>query len=175
MKITKHQTIQATADRVWQVFAHDFDQADEWMSSIPKTSGAQLGEQFEDATSCGRVCEIDANPNGIKIKEAFLAYDEQDKRCKLDISLHNAPFIAPIYGNQLTFSVRDTGVNQSEITWIMEPKIKPLAHIIYPLLKFGIGKLAAQILEELTYFIEQGQPHPSKVKAMAKFNATSKA
>ncbi len=168
MKITKHVTIEASAEKVWKVFAHDFDQASEWMASVPNSYGKNLGKEFEGAKSSGRVCELDANPNGIKASESFLAYDEKNKSCTVDISLLNTPALVPILGNVLNFSVKDSGQNQSSVTWIITPKLKPFAYLLYPLIKFGLGLFIGQIIGELKYFVENGKPHPRKVKAIGK-------
>jgi len=37
MKIHRDVTIQASADSVWEVFAHQFDSAGNWMASVPKS------------------------------------------------------------------------------------------------------------------------------------------
>ena len=179
MKITKHVTIEASADKVWKVFAHDFDQASEWMASVPKSYGKNLSKEFEGAKSSGRVCELDANPNGIKASEEFLAYDEKNKSCTVEISLLNTPALVPILRNVLNFSVKDSGQNQSAVTWIVTPKLKPVASLLYPLtyplIKFGLGLFMGQITEELKYFVENGEPHPRKVKAMGKMKLATNA
>ena len=172
MKITKHVTIEASADKVWKVFAHDFDTASEWMASVPKSYGKNVGQQFEGAKSSGRVCELDANPDGIKASERFLAYDETNKTCTVEVSLLNTPALVPILRNVLNFSVKESGQNQSAVTWIVTPQLKPFASLLYPLtyplIKFGLGMFMGQITGELKYFVENGEPHPRKVKAVSK-------
>ena len=168
MKIIKKIQIEATADKVWGIFAHDFDSASEWMASIPNSYGESTSKAFEGNKSEGRVCELNGNPNGIKATEEFLAYDEINKTCTVDVTLLNTPAVMPILGNILDFEIQDVGANRSEVTWTVTSKLKPHAYIIYPLIKFGLGILVGQIIEELKHFVEQGQPHPRKVKATAK-------
>ena len=169
MKITKTATIEESIDKVWNVFAHDFDNAYKWMASVPKSYGKALGEKFEGAQTAGRVCELDGNPDGIKASETILAYDEENKTCTVEILLVNAPFLVPIKGNILNFSAKEEGPDRTSILWEITPIIKPAAKIISPLIKIGVGKFMAQIIEELKYFVENGTPHPRKVKALEKF------
>jgi len=165
MKIIKKTTIGEPADKVWKVFAHDFDSAGEWMSSVPNTYGKNLGKKFEGAKSSGRVCELDG---GISVSEPILAYDEVNKTLTLETFFSNAPPLVPILGNVVNFSVKDSGKNQSVVTWIIKPKLKPFAYLLYPLVKFGLGLFIGQIIGELKYFVENGKPHPRKLKAISK-------
>lgn len=169
MKITKAVTIEAPIDKVWNIFSHDFNNAYIWMSSVPKSYGKDLGEKFSGAHTAGRVCELDGNPDGIKASETILAYDEENKTCTVEILLLNTPFLIPIKGNILNFSAKEEGPDRTSILWEITPMIKPAAKIITPLIKFGLGKFIAQIIEELKYYVENGTPHPRKVKALAKF------
>lgn len=173
MKINKYITIESSADKVWKVFAHDFDNAREWMSSVPSSYGKKLGEKFGGAMSSGRVCELDGNPDGIKASGSFLNYDEENKSCTINIDLLNTPALVPIHGNVLNFSVKDSGANQSEVTWEVTPKLKPLARLFSPLIKIGLGLLMDQITGELKYFVENGMPHPRKLKAISKIKLAS--
>jgi uncharacterized membrane protein len=45
MKIAKNVIIEAPIDKVWEVFAHDFNNAYIYMASVPKSYGKELGEK----------------------------------------------------------------------------------------------------------------------------------
>ena len=49
VQFTKRATVQATAQAVWKTFAHDFDNADVWMASVPHSYGKDNGEAFDRA------------------------------------------------------------------------------------------------------------------------------
>lgn len=168
MKTTKKITIDATGDKIWTVFAHDFDNAYKWMASIPKSFGQDNGQRYSGASSSGRVCELDNNPNGMKAKESFLAYDEDKKSCTVLIEFLNTPFGFPLVKNVAEFSLSEQVRNQSVVTFSVTSTLKPLAFIIYPIIKFGFGFFVKQIVEELKFYVENETPHPRKVKALNK-------
>ena len=174
MRITKNIKIDASADKVWKVFAHDFDRASEWMSSVPTTYGQDLGQRFDGAKSAGRVCELNGDPKGIKAKEYFLAYDEEARTCTIDIEI-DGPALLPIRGNVLDFSIEEDGPNRSIVHWDVTVKVKPLANLVYPLVKLGLSVLFGQVPEELKYFVENDAPHPRKLKATRKATAAQHA
>jgi len=117
MKTTKTITINTTGDKVWEVFAHDFNNAYKWMASIPKSFGKDNGTQYPDCSSAGRVCELDNNPNGLKAKESFLSYSEEDRTCTVLIEFLNTPFGFPLVQNVAEFSLTEQGNNQSVVTF----------------------------------------------------------
>jgi carbon monoxide dehydrogenase subunit G len=168
MKFTKQADVNASADKVWKVFAHDFDNAHVWMASVPHSYAKTNGEEFEGAQSAGRVCELDSKPGSMQASERFLAYDEAKKTCTVRIDFVNPPFLFPIIHNTLEFSVVETGKGRSHMKWDFESRIKPLAYVIWPLIRIGFGVFVGQIAQELKHYLENDAPHPRKVKALAK-------
>jgi hypothetical protein len=168
MKFVKQATVNASAEKVWQVFARDFDHAYTWMASIPHSYAQPNGELFEGAESAGRVCQLSADGAGMKASEKFLAYDEDAKTCTVRIDFVNTPAVFPVHYNTVEFSIVDAGKDRSEMTWRFRSQIKPLAYLIWPLIRLGFGVFVGQILEELKYYVENDAPHPRKIKAMKK-------
>ncbi len=67
------------------------------------------------------------------------------------------------------WSVRSIGSRQSVIEVSREVQLPLIPGLLLaPFMKLQLGRSAAQIGEELKYFIEQGQPHPRKLKAQRK-------
>jgi len=168
MKTTKRIAINTNSDKVWDIFAHDYDNAHKWMASIPNSFGIDGGKKFKGATSSGRVCELDGNPKGLKAKETFLAYDEANKSYTLLVQFLNTPFGFPIVKNEAEFFIEDNEDNLSIMTFTATSTLKPLGFILYPLIKLGFSFLLKQVLEELKFYVENGKPHPRKIKAMGK-------
>ena len=173
MKSTKTITIDTAGDKIWNVFAHDFDNAYKWMASVPKSVGKDNGKKFEGSSSAGRVCDLDGNPKGVKATESFLAYDEEKKTCKVLIEFLNTPFGFPLVQNVAEFSINEQSGTQSVVTFSVTSTLKPLAFIIYPIIKYGFAFFVKQIVEELKFYVENGTPHPRKVKANNKMKLST--
>ncbi len=169
MKFTRNSTVNVPAEKAWKVFAHEFNDAYKWMASVPHSYAQPNGEQFAGAQSAGRVCELDQG--GIQASEKFLEYDEEAKSCTVRIDFINAPAVFPVDHNILTFSVSDSADGQSEMVWNFESKLKPWGYLVWPFLRFGFGVAVGQIVEELKYYLENGSPHPRKIKANEKAKA----
>jgi len=174
MRFTKKATLNASEEKVWNVFAHDFDNAHVWMASVPNSYAKANGEEFDGAQSAGRVCELNG-PKGIKASEQFLAYDEAAKTCTIQIDFVDTPFMFPVVRNTVDVSVVDAGNGQCEMTWGFRSQIKPLAYLMWPLLRLGFGVFIGQIVEELKFYVENDSPHPRKLKANKKAELSASA
>jgi len=168
MKTTKKIIINASSDAIWQVFAHDFDNAHIWMASVPNSFGANNGKQYEGATSKGRICELDTKPNGVRVKESFLAYDEKTKFCSVLVEFQNTPFGFPLVQNIADFELEEKSSDECIVTFSVTSTLKPFAYLIYPIIKLGFPFFVQQIVEELKFYVEEGKPHPRKIKMMTK-------
>tara|TARA_B110000091_G_scaffold28640_1_gene28635 strand:+ start:207 stop:776 length:570 start_codon:yes stop_codon:yes gene_type:complete len=168
MKFTKKLKVKASTDKVWEIFAHGFNDAHKWMASVPNSYGQSNGASFEGAHSDGRVCELSPDKNGMNASEKFLAYDENNKTATVQVDFVNTPFIFPVKYNILDFSIRKLGDGESEMTWKFSSNIKPLGLILWPLLRIGFDKFIGDIMEELQFYVENNAPHPRKLKAIKK-------
>jgi len=67
VKFTKTKEVNASAEMVWGVFAHGFNDANLWMASVPHSYAKSNGKSFEGAHSDGRVCELSSDSNALII------------------------------------------------------------------------------------------------------------
>ena len=168
VKFTKKAIVNADADKVWAIFAHGFNDAYKWMASVNHSFAKNNGESFEGCQSDGRVCELSPDGKGIKASEQFLAYSEENKTATIRIDFLDAPSFFPVKFNTLEFSLKEIDGGKSEMTWKFCSNIKLLGFVLWPLLRLGFGKFIEDIMEELKFYVETGNPHPRKIKAMKK-------
>ena len=79
MKITKTITVNTTAEKLWQLIGHNFDQAHLWMDPVPHSFGFGEGESSIGAPMEGRICHLSNNPNGAKAKEVLTHFDDANR------------------------------------------------------------------------------------------------
>jgi hypothetical protein len=162
----KGQTIiNAPANEVWGILAHDFANIGRWATVIPDSKPDLTAFAPEGATVGARVCS-NSVPGFGDVREEFLTYDEKGKRFSYRATDGMPSFIESAVNN---WSVRSTGPKQSIVEASGEVQMRLIPGLfLAPFMKLQLGRLAAQIREELKYFIEQGQPHPRKLKAQRK-------
>lgn len=164
MKITKKININKPIDEVWKVLAHDFDKAYEWMASIPYSQEMTDGIIYESAPMVGRVCDLSTKPDGPIVEETITFYDETLHRMDVKVVPKNGKI--PVQQNQLEMTVNALNKNLTEVIWDADIELKTVGKFLYPVLKAGLSKSFVELLEELKYFVEQGVPHPRKMKKL---------
>lgn len=158
-------TINAPANKVWGVLAHDFDKIGQWASAIPESKAVANSPTPEGAPVCGRVCST-AVQGFSHVQEKFTYYDETSMRYGYKAVEGRPSFIKDAVNN---WSVREQGPNQSVVESRAELELSFFPGVfMIPLLKLQMRITAARLFEELKYFVERGQPHPRKLKAQQK-------
>ena len=136
--------------------------------ALDKSYGKANGEQFDGASSQGRVCELGDDPNRMRASESFLAYDEASKSATVRIEIQGGPAVVPIKVNIMDVVVVSTGENSARVSMTIRSQLKPFGYLIYPLVKIGLKSFIKQIQEELKYYAENDAPHPRKARAQQK-------
>lgn len=152
MKIVKYEDIQAPADKVWQVLAHDFDRISQWMSQVKHSRAIPASDG--EAPMAGRICQFSDKPGGAYAEEKFVSYSEKDRSYTLEVVPKNMPAILPLRKNIARFKVTSLSERNSRVTMISHPDIKAHGYLLYPLLKLGLGSSFSQLLKELKQYCE---------------------
>ncbi|HFE66031.1 MAG TPA: SRPBCC family protein [Chloroflexi bacterium] len=101
--------INAPADKVWQVIAHNYGDIGQWAVMIPASSAITDIPALDGAPVAGRVCSAQGFGD---VREQFTYYDEQAKRFGY-IAVEGLPsFMSRAENN---WSVRSLGPEKSEV------------------------------------------------------------
>ena len=154
--------INAAAQKVWHVLAHEFGTVGQWASSIPESQAVTDISAPAGATVAGRVCAT-AVPGFGAVRETFTYYDEQSMRFGYEPSEGRPWFIKHAENH---WAVRSLGPQTCLVESRAELDVAPFPGVfLAPLLKLFMGRVGAQFFEELKYYAEHDQPHPRKLKA----------
>jgi hypothetical protein len=163
-------TINASAEKVWRILAHEFGTVGDWASSIPTSKAITDIPAPEGAEVTGRVCAT-AVPGFAAVREIFTYYDEQSMRFGYEPTEGRPWFIKDAENHWVVHSLGpQTSLVEShaELDVALFPGV-----FLAPLLKLLMGRVAAQFFEELKYYAEHDQPHPRKLTAQQKYMKAS--
>src|SRR5258708_13169661 len=79
LQLKGHMTINASAQKVWGVLAHDFDTIGQWASAMPASQAIADLPAPAGAEVGGRVCST-AVAGAARVQETFTYYDEPSMR-----------------------------------------------------------------------------------------------
>ncbi|MEL6150237.1 MAG: SRPBCC family protein [Chloroflexota bacterium] len=162
MKLSSTVVINAPAEKVWQVVAHDFAKIGEWASGVEKSVINVEAATPEGATVGGRVCSV---PGFGQIRETFTEYDEAGKTFTYEAT--GMPFFVTSAHNG--WAVQAIDANTSRVSFNLEMNVLPLVGTLMAIpMKMQLTKLLDEATEELKYYVEIGEIHPRKQALIAK-------
>ena len=164
MTIDKTIRVDAPADKVWRVLAHQFHDAAAWASALHHSGPREAGPTPGDApfAQSGRACDTTLGP----FRETIQHYDERAMTYGYTAEGDKMPFFVKSLQNDWT--VTSDGPGRSTVTMALEARLLPVfAQLMGPVLKRQFDTVVAETTEELKYYVEHDAPHPRKVDAMA--------
>ncbi|MEO0836424.1 MAG: SRPBCC family protein [Cyanobacteria bacterium J06642_3] len=168
MKLTKQFTVNASADRLWEIMGIQFADISNWASGVYASKGHYNGDKLPGASYSGRVCETSI---GI-LKEQILIYDEKSRTVSYDAKGKKMPFFVKHMANTWTFTPLSGGKCQAEMN-LEVSLLRGFNLIMGPLMKIRMGGVLNQAIEELSYFAENGVIHPRKLESQKELQLRS--
>ncbi len=159
MEFSKEITINAPAEKVWDILAHQFADVGSWARSISESSVNRDAQNVGNSPVGGRVCSTSIG----HISEEFIDYDEEGMTFSFKGVITSKMFTSVISTNLVT-AIDD---NTSKVTVTPSINLTPLGMLMYPLIKMNLSKTINEVLLDLKYFAENDKPSPEK-------NATQK-
>ena len=161
MNLSNSLQINAPAEHVWQVVAHEFANISLWASGVPKSSINGAADVPDGASVGGRTCDV---PGFGAVQETFIAYDEGAKT--FTYAAEGGPFFMKSAHN--SWRVKAIGDNKTEVSFSAQLELMPIFKMLMGwLLKRQLTAIVNDTTEELKYYIEEGKPHPRKVAKAA--------
>lgn len=160
MTIENVVIIQAGIDKTWQVLGPEFDHPQRWASAVNHSEGS--GPGFNGATCSERGCDTSIG----KLKEKLIEYNPAQYTLAYEIPEGMPGMVSSALNH---WQLRAISAEKTQLTMRIEIEVKGLmGKIMQPMMRMQMSKLGAQIAEEFKYYVEHGQPHPRKVKALQK-------
>lgn len=161
MKLSKEIVVHTSADRAWQIVAHDFARIGEWASGVAKSVPNKDAIVLDGATVGGRVCSV---PGFGNIHETFTAYDEHGKTFTYEAT--GMPFF--VKGAFNSWKIEAIDENTSRVSFSVDMHLVPVIGGVMGIpMRMQLDKLLREAVEELKYYAETGEVHPRKQKLIA--------
>lgn len=160
--------LRSPIEKVWQVLAVDFDQIDQWSSGV-KRSVAQ-GEALNGSKVGGRHCNLSAVGFTV-MDEEILIFDR--KNHTLSYRLYNGlpGFVTNAVNTWRLFEA--SGGTHLTVRTDMHTK-GLMGCLLRPMMKGNLNSALQSMSEELKYYVDTGEPHPKKKKALQKLRQSKR-
>lgn len=160
--IKQELIINAPIQKAWQVLGPEFASGSVWASSI-KHSKARDHDSFNGSNCTERGCNVKGMGN---IKEKLLIYSEADHKISYQV-YEGMPKMVKYAAN--TWKLTDLGNGTTKLEMQIEMKTGGLmGSMMKGMMRRKMTKMSKQIAEEFQYYVENGNPHPRKIKSINK-------
>lgn len=157
--ISQNVIINAGISKVWQILGPEFADAYKWATAI-KHSQAINTESIHGSTCSERGCDVSGFGS---IKEKILGYSETDHVLHYQVT-EGMPGMVSYMSNFWKLTETKEGKTKLEMRMEMKPK-GFMGILMKGMMKRRMTMMSKEIVEEFTYYVENGVPHPRKVKA----------
>lgn len=160
--VKKQLTINAPSNKVWSVLALQFENVGDWATGIAKSRINENAITPAGANVGGRICSV---PGFGDLTEEFTNYDA-DKLTFSYEAVQGMPFFVKSARNTWTLTPKG---NQTIVDMHLtaETNFFP-GMLMSPFMKKQFNAQGQETIDDLKYFIENGQPSPSKRDALKK-------
>jgi|CXWL01.1.fsa_nt_gi uncharacterized membrane protein len=157
--IDKEVVINAPIGKAWEVLGPQFADAYIWASAI-KHSEARNHESLNGSTCTERGCKV----KGIgDVKEKLLSYSESEHKLSYQV-YEGMPKMIKNAVNYWTFVSTPDG--KTKVISHIEMRVGGLmGSMMKGMMKRKMTKLQSEVVEEFSYYVENGTPHPRKIKS----------
>lgn len=157
MEFTRKTTIDAPADKVWDILGNGYSNIGDWTSQVLESHGPEKVRAGD-----ARVCQT---PGFGDTLETLVAYDDAEREFAFSLKGERQPFFMRQIVN--TWSVESNGSGQSDAQVHVRVKLLPgFEQLIGGKMLPRLQKRGDGILEELKYFAENDEVHPRKKRQL---------
>lgn len=155
MHVTRSTDIQAPAATVWQVIGTEFYDVGAWTTSVPRSQRAPDGES--------RQCTVAGAPGITHLTERLVHFDDATRSLAYQVDEGMPGFVALAKN---TWRVEPLGPHRSRVTATAEMTLRWPAVPLTPLLYWWVARLERTVMNELTHYVENGEPTPAKQRQL---------
>jgi carbon monoxide dehydrogenase subunit G len=151
--------IDAPADAVWQVIAHQFDRIGDWATAIRASTAHAPARLVVGAPVAGRVCHTDVRLVAT-VTETIVAYDEAARTLTYEATDGMPAFVTRARNQWQVTAIGDT---QARVAFDAKVDARGLLGALARWwLLAQVARSGRHLLQDLKYYIEHGTPSPRK-------------
>ena len=155
MELHLETEINAPAEKVWEILAHQFGDMADWTETLSESRVVDAG-QYPDikAAPTAPVPARETTSSFAKAVEIITEYSEDNMQLTFE-AVGLPPFMSSARNTQRVIS---KGANKSVITFDFRIGLKHIFNLMSPILKSRFSKTMSGVQRELKHYAETGKP-----------------
>jgi hypothetical protein len=171
MRITRQAIVNASAEDVWGVVAHEFDLIGSWATAVPASNEAAHAAAPAGCPVGGRTCQTTMGMFP-EVEERIVSYD-QDGRTLTYEPVRGIPrFTARA---RTTWQVVAIDDRRSQVRFTATVTTRGIARPLMALaMRVQMGRAGVHVFDDLRHYVEHGKPSPRKQRQLDRASVTSR-
>lgn len=163
MQITKQAIIAASAEDVWRVLGHEFEQIGVWAAAVPASQEATGTAPPAGCPVGGRTCQTTMGMFP-EVEERIVAYDEARRTLTYEPVRGMPGFVASARN---TWRVVAVDESRSEVSFAATVATRGIAgRLIGIALRLQMSREGVRVLHDLRHYVQHGMPSPRKQRQL---------
>lgn len=163
MQIRKQAIVNASADEVWSVVAHEFDRIGSWATAVPASHEAAHAAAPAGCLVGGRTCQTTMR-RFPEAEEQIVAYDERARALTYEAVRGMPGFVASARNTWRVVAIDD---RRSQVSIAATVTTRGLAGPLMALaMRLGMGRVGGHVLDDLRHYVEDKTPSPRKQRQL---------
>lgn len=160
MVIEKEILVNKNIKAAWKVLGVEFSDAFKWASGVNHSEGS--GDKFSGSSCSERGCSTTMG----SIKEKLYEFSNENYSLAYEAT-EGMPSMVKYATN--TWKLIEVGDHKCKLHIKMDIRLGGFfGSLLQPVMKMQMSKIGNHLVEEFAFYVENGQPHPRKLKAMKK-------
>ena len=157
MRIIKELSVAKPIEEVWEVLGNQFGKIDNWASII----------SHSEVSGSSKIPGVDYSIRSTKTtsgdtQQELTGFNPDQHTISYKSISGTPPIIKQVHAH---WSLTKKDANNTHLVLDFVAEMKGLGFILAPVAKIKLGKVGDVLLDDLKYYVENGQPHPRKVAA----------
>ena len=163
MQLTRQAIVNASAEEVWRVVAHEFDRIGSWATAIPASQEAAHAGAPAGCPAGGRTCQT-AMRRFPEAEERIVSYDEQGRTLTYE-AVRGIPGFVTSARNTWRIVAIDDRRSQVSIAATVTTRglVGPLIALA---MRPWMARVGVHVLDDLRHYVEHKKPSPRKQRQL---------
>ena len=164
LRIANTYTIDAPADRLWEILVDQFTDVASWASGLDGSGpNPNLPVTADGDDPTGRACVV---PGLGATDERITVFRPADRTFGYSVDAEKIPSF--VHGMENIWTLVPKGSNRTEVRQVLQAEVRGVGNIMKPVMKLQFGRLLSTIQEDLRAYAVTGDVSAQKAKELAK-------
>ena len=163
--ITKTDIVHADPDHVWRILSEEFDDVDNWASSVNHSEANDQATNTPEGAPAGRLCTV---PGFGITDERMTRFNDAERSFAFSVEAEKIPSF--FRNMESAWSVEPIGPGRSRVTTKVSGNATGvMGALVSPMMKRKFKNTIDTVYEDLKVYAETGSPSDAKHKADEKY------